>query len=89
MAKLANMCLRGDHKLCKGKTMMGDPCGCECHNDGADPYDAWKKRVNDHVLTAVGMECDDLPDYDYRRAFDAGESPKTTAKRAIRAAKEF
>ena len=51
-------------------------------------FDEWMNQVNRVVLKKTGIFADDLPDYCYRDAYDDGESPGSTARAAIRAAKE-
>ncbi len=45
-------------------------------------------HVDQVVRRMTGMSRDDLPDYDYRTAFEDGVLPGTTARRAIRAARD-
>jgi hypothetical protein len=52
-------------------------------------FDSWKKQVDAILVRLCGMSSDDLPDYGYADAFENGCSAKVTAKRALRAAKEF
>jgi hypothetical protein len=52
-------------------------------------FDSWKKQVDAILIRLCGMSSDDLPDYGYANAFENGCSAAVTAKRALRAAKEF
>ncbi len=53
------------------------------------PFDEWMQHVAWHINNMSGYLPDDLPDYCYRDAYDDGKSPKTTAKAAIKNAKEY
>lgn len=52
----------------------------------AKQFDEWKKRVDVAIIAICGLGADDLPDYDYYNAFEAGKDPAAVAKAAIRAA---
>ena len=52
-------------------------------------YTAWKSLVNIELHKLCGMSSDDLPDYGYADAYEAGKQPKTVARLALKAAKEF
>jgi hypothetical protein len=52
-------------------------------------FEQWKRMVDVFLMKRIGMESDDLPDYDYRRDYDVNTPALTTAKRAARAASEF
>jgi hypothetical protein len=52
-------------------------------------FEVWMERVNFEIEKLCGMFAADLPDYDYRNEYDEGCSPKSTARRAVRNAKEF
>lgn len=58
-------------------------------NTVSQEYIEWKKRVNVEVQRVVGMDCDDLPDYDYYSAFVSGMSVTETAQEAVSAAKGY
>ncbi len=51
-------------------------------------YDAWKHQVNQEVIRLCGMQADDLDDWCYVLDWHHGHTPKQTAKRAIKNAKE-
>lgn len=52
-------------------------------------FDRFMQLVDDFIgVTLSGLTSADLPDYFYRDAYDQGEGAKTTAKRAIKAAKK-
>ena len=51
---------------------------------GKIPFEKWLERVDLELTALVGMIRDDLPDYDYWSSYEAGNSPNTCAKKAIR-----
>ncbi len=51
-------------------------------------FDTWKQQVNQEVQTRTGMQADDLDDWCYTSDWQDGMSPKCSAARAIRNAKE-
>lgn len=51
-------------------------------------FDNWKILVNVQLVKLCGMHADDLPDYDYRNAYNRNMSPAETAKKALRNAKK-
>lgn len=52
-------------------------------------FDIFMDRVNEVLLHQVDCQADDLPDYDYASAWEAGISSKVTAHEAIRNAGNF
>ena len=52
-------------------------------------FTAWMAEVDKHILNAVGMDHNDLPDWRYRDAFEEGMAPVKAAKRAVKAAEGF
>lgn len=52
-------------------------------------FERFEKAVNTQLLKEFGVVADDLPDYDYFRAFQQKLSPILTARRAYRAAKNY
>lgn len=48
-------------------------------------WDSWFAEVNRESIRLCGLGVDDYDDFDYRMAFDAGDSPLATARAAIRA----
>lgn len=68
---------------------MADLTLAEVHSYGwqgenAKRFLEWRNAVNRHVRNMTkGMDCDDLPDWDYASAFEAGVSPKQAAKEVI------
>lgn len=50
-----------------------------------DGFDVWMKQVNAAINKACGLSSEDLADYAYRDAFDAGKKPASVAKAAIKA----
>ena len=52
-------------------------------------FETWLEQVNGYMARLCGMSAYDLPDWNYRDAYDDGVKPTTAAKRAIRAAREF
>lgn len=57
--------------------------------DSRQSYEQWKTAVNHAVIRLTGMDCDDLPDYNYRDAYDAGDTPHQTAGQVVKRAREF
>lgn len=51
-------------------------------------WEQWKGAVNAAVIRKVGVPADDLPDWDYRDAFESGMAPSKAAAAIIRNAKE-
>jgi len=52
-------------------------------------FRAWMKKVDAYVQGITGgLSADDLPDYCYRDAHDAGQSPIKAARAAVRGARE-
>jgi len=54
-----------------------------------DGFTAWMAKVNAHMVKYCTMGADDLPDWNYRDAYDDGMSPSQAARSAIRAAKDY
>lgn len=52
-------------------------------------YEAWKEQVNLEVTKLCGLGCDDLPDWDYRSAWQSGEDPRVTAKDVLENEMEY
>jgi aromatic ring-opening dioxygenase catalytic subunit (LigB family) len=52
-------------------------------------YTTWKLLVDAELNRLCGMTSYDLPDYCYADAYEAGKQPKTVARLALKAAKEF
>jgi len=52
-------------------------------------FEEWKKKVDESLLKKCNMACDDLPDWDYWNAWDAGVTPSEAAKQVIKNAKEY
>lgn len=46
-------------------------------------FDDWKAEVDAHLISLCGMPSDCIDDFDYRSAFDCGESPKDVAQDAF------
>lgn len=46
-------------------------------------FDEWKNKVNAEVQNLIGLSADDLPDFTYRDAFEAGESPESVAQQVV------
>lgn len=51
-------------------------------------YEEWKRQVNACVHTLTGLDADDLPDFAYRDAYEAGRTPAATARAVFRAARD-
>lgn len=45
----------------------------------------WMEDVNEQLLVRCGLTSDDLPDWGYRDAYDAGIAPAVAARRALKA----
>lgn len=52
-------------------------------------FEDWQKQVNIRVIKIIGLTIDDLPDFDYWSAWDAGISPSETARDVIQAARDY
>ena len=52
-------------------------------------FAAYMDKVNAHLLDRVGLEADDLPDYDYWSTWEAGIPATQAAEEAIRHAADF
>lgn len=61
----------------------------QTHQEEQEHRRAFKAEVNKEVLALCGMECDDLPDFNYVGAFNKGWSPKLTARKVVAWAKTF
>lgn len=51
-------------------------------------WEQWKGAVNAAIVRKVGVHADDLPDWNYRDAFNQGMQPPRAAAAVIRNAKE-
>lgn len=56
--------------------------------EAKDSFEAWMKQVNAALEKAVGLSSEDLADYAYRDAYDAGKKPASVAKAVIKANKD-
>jgi len=54
---------------------------------GAEEFDRYMARVDRTLIRRYGIDSSDLPDWDYRTAFEDGMAPATAATKAARAAK--
>ena len=52
-------------------------------------FQQWMRKVDAIIDAITGMSADDLPDYCYADDWAYGEKPATTARRAVRAAREY
>lgn len=52
-------------------------------------FEQWKERVNQYVIGMSGCDVDDLPDWDFRTAYDNGMGCERAAKAILRAAREY
>ena len=50
-------------------------------------FEEWMIEVNKHLDRKCGMVADDLPDWRYRDAYNAGKQPEVAAYQAIKAAR--
>lgn len=57
-------------------------------NKSETAFDAWLKKVDACISAETGLGYRDLPDWNYRDSFEAGETPAQAAKQAIKAANE-
>ena len=53
------------------------------------PFADWLKVVDRILSRMVGHTSDGLPDFEYWRAWDEGESAYSVARQAVQAAKHF
>jgi hypothetical protein len=64
------------------KDRMGQPitkrAGCS--------FEEWKRRIDAYIYSECGMSSDDLPDWDYRDAYDDNIRPSVAARCAMNAA---
>jgi len=51
-------------------------------------FKSWYNQVDKEIASLIGLSANDLPDYLYRDAHNAGKSPKAVARAVIRAAKD-
>jgi len=49
----------------------------------------WRKAVDEQICKRVGLNADDLPDYDYVGAYESGRAPAGVASSVIRAARDY
>ena len=47
-------------------------------------FEQWKEQVDRELLAQVGLISDNLPDVDYRTAYENGVSAETMADEALR-----
>jgi hypothetical protein len=47
--------------------------------DNMSTFEDWKREVDREVERRIGLSSDDLPDYCYRDAYDAGDAPEDVA----------
>lgn len=52
-------------------------------------FESWMVDVNRVLGKLCGMQADDLPDYDYRVAYEMCKGPVWVAKDVIRNAKQY
>jgi hypothetical protein len=57
--------------------------------DSDHKFTEWMRQVDACLTALCGMVSDDLPDFDYRKAYDAKRTPAATARAAFRAARDF
>lgn len=53
----------------------------------AGTFAEWLAKVDKHVVDRLGICLDDLPDWNYRDAYDEGMTPARAASRTINNAK--
>ena len=60
----------------------------DCHDSGG--FRLWMSKVNAIIASRLcGLTSDDLPDWNYRDAYDEGTTPSRAAAQAMRAAKDY
>jgi len=52
-------------------------------------FNDWWVKVDIALVNMCGMGVEDLPDYCYRDAFNAGQTPREVARDVIAAAKDY
>lgn len=52
-------------------------------------FEDWVARIDTELDALVGLSHDDLPDWDYRSAYEEEMSPKAAAMKAIKNAGEY
>ena len=52
-------------------------------------FDEWKTQVNIIVIRLSGMECDDLPDFDYYQDYQDSIPPSQTAHNVVEDAQDY
>lgn len=52
-------------------------------------FEDWVARIDTELDTLVGLSHDDLPDWDYRSAYEEEMSPRAAAMKAIKNAGEY
>ena len=57
--------------------------------EAKDSFETWMKQVDAALEKACGLSSEDLADYAYRDAYDAGKKPASVAKAAIKANKDY
>ena len=51
-------------------------------------FEDWMAAVNTHIQRRTGLDRDDLPDWNYRDAYDDDMSPSEAAREAVRNASD-
>lgn len=51
-------------------------------------FEEWQTKVAQAMEKAISLGPDDIPDWDYRSAYDRGVKPESAARQAIKAARE-
>lgn len=54
-----------------------------------DALEAYIGKINRELIVLCGMRVDDLPDYDYWKAFQSKRDPAKVAKAVLRAARHY
>lgn len=52
-------------------------------------YEQWKSAVDSQCVKISGMSTDDIPDFNYSKAYDTHRDPASTARAALKAAKSY
>lgn len=54
-----------------------------------DGFKVWMEKVNHYVIRYCGMDYQDLPDWNYRDAYDDCVAPSRAARSVISAARDY
>tara|TARA_B100000424_G_C22934576_1_gene497256 strand:+ start:829 stop:1218 length:390 start_codon:yes stop_codon:yes gene_type:complete len=57
--------------------------GYKIKNENYITFDEWKREVDNIVLKKIGLHCNDIPDYDYWKAWDENKCTEFIANKVI------